>query len=64
VFKSTDGGQHWKAFNSGLTNTLVQSLALDPTTPTTLYVGTWGSGVFAMRDLPYPSYLPVIQRGP
>jgi photosystem II stability/assembly factor-like uncharacterized protein len=46
VFKSTDGGTTWSAVNSGLTNTAVFALAIDPTTPNTLYAGTGGGGVF------------------
>ena len=55
VYKSTDGGQHWAAINTGLTNTHVTALALDPQTPTTLYAGTGGSGVFAIeQESPIP----------
>ena len=50
VYKSTDGGQHWTAINTGLTNTHVTALAIDPQTPTTLYAGTGGSGVFAIEQ--------------
>jgi len=32
--------------NSGLTNTVVDSLAIDPNNSNILYAGTWGSGVF------------------
>lgn len=32
--------------NSGLRNLNANALALDPTNSTTLYAGTWGSGVF------------------
>ncbi|MBE3065892.1 MAG: hypothetical protein IMZ73_00465, partial [Chloroflexi bacterium] len=49
VFKSMDGGGNWNAFNSGLTNNYVSALALDPTTPSTLYAGT-GGGVFKSTD--------------
>ena len=30
----------------------VQALAIDPTTPTTLYAGTFGGGVFALQQAP------------
>jgi photosystem II stability/assembly factor-like uncharacterized protein len=50
VFKSTDGGENWKAVNNGLTNIDVRALAIDPLTPTTLYAGTWGGGVFKSTD--------------
>jgi hypothetical protein len=43
VFKSTDGGSTWSEMNTGLTSQAVYTLAIDPTTPTTLYAGTfWG----------------------
>ena len=40
VFKSTNGGGNW--VNTGLTNSYVLALAIDPVTPTTLYAGTDG----------------------
>ena len=46
MFKSTDGGGNWSAVNTGLTNTDVRALAIDPATPATLYAGTYGGGVF------------------
>jgi hypothetical protein len=56
VFKSTDGGETWSAINIGFnvgrgTDTTLQilSMAIDPTRPDTLYVGTW-SGVFKSTD--------------
>ncbi len=36
--------------NSGLNNTFVPALALDPTAPQTLYAGTFSSGVFKSTD--------------
>src|SRR5439155_26123206 len=47
VFKSTDGGESWSAFNTGLTNLFVSSVVLDPQRPTTLYAATVG-GVFVI----------------
>ena len=45
VFKSTDGGANWQAVNTGLPgNTKFQALAVDPSHPATLYVGTSGQG--------------------
>jgi photosystem II stability/assembly factor-like uncharacterized protein len=49
VFKSLDQGRHWKPVSTGLTNRYVQSLAIDPQTPTTLYALTWG-GLFKSTD--------------
>lgn len=49
VFKSTDGGQSWGAMNTGLTNTAVRDLTLDPRNPTTLYAATDG-GVYMSTD--------------
>ena len=46
MFKSTNGGGDWSAVNTGLTDTCVFTLAIDPETPTTLYVGTQYDGVF------------------
>ena len=50
VFKSIDSGRTWSAVNVGLTHpALVLSLAIDPTTSSTLYAGT-RSGVFKSAD--------------
>src|SRR5262245_46137017 len=54
VFRSSNGGGNWTAVSSGLTysdpeNPLsrdVEALAIDPQTPSTLYAGTFGGGVF------------------
>ena len=41
MFKSTDGGDTWNVANTGLPdNAFVTALAIDPTTPGTLYAGT------------------------
>ena len=45
MFKSTDAGGTWTAVNTGLTNATVLALAINPSTPTILYAGTFG-GVF------------------
>jgi photosystem II stability/assembly factor-like uncharacterized protein len=52
VFKSTDGGSHWNPSNSGLTfredqyeyTQYISTLAIDPSTPTTLYAGAFHNG--------------------
>ncbi len=41
VFKSADAGASWSAGNSGLHHNQIQSLAIDPAAPTTLFAGTW-----------------------
>jgi hypothetical protein len=48
VFKSTDGGLTWSAI--GPTNTHVLALAIDPSTPSTIFAGTDGNGVFKSTD--------------
>jgi photosystem II stability/assembly factor-like uncharacterized protein len=48
LFKSTDGGANWSA--TGLTNTFVRVVAIDPFNPNTLYVGT----TYYDYDLPGP----------
>jgi photosystem II stability/assembly factor-like uncharacterized protein len=47
VYKTINGGGNWNAINTGITDSplYTYALAVDPTTPGTLYVGT-GSGVF------------------
>jgi PKD repeat protein len=46
VFKSTNGGGSWNAANTGLPDTDVLALAIDPQTPATLYAGLFYSGVY------------------
>ena len=48
VFKSTDSGSNWiEQNNFGIASTPnVLALAIDPTTPLTLYAGTSGNGLF------------------
>lgn len=58
VFKSVDGGVTWIECNFGLpsfavTDPLTQgyySLELDPTTPSTVYLGVFGHGVYKSYD--------------
>ena len=49
VFKSTNGGGNWSAVNTGLTNTYVHALAIDPATPATLYAGTMAAACSRAR---------------
>jgi photosystem II stability/assembly factor-like uncharacterized protein len=50
VYKSTDGGMHWFPARDGLTNLMINSLAVDALHPSTLYAGTYRSGVFKSTD--------------
>lgn len=45
---SADGGATWNHLDSGLTNTDVRALAIDPADHTRIYAGTAGAGVFSM----------------
>jgi photosystem II stability/assembly factor-like uncharacterized protein len=49
IFKSTDGGSNWIRINQGLTEPYVEAIAIDRSTPETLYAGTRG-GVFQSED--------------
>jgi photosystem II stability/assembly factor-like uncharacterized protein len=45
IFKSVDGAAHWSQFPIGLPeNTAIHALVIDPTTPSTIYVGYDGYG--------------------
>ena len=46
VFKSTDGGATWSSI--GLTDVYIDTLAIDPGTPTTLYAGTYAGRTAAV----------------
>jgi YVTN family beta-propeller protein len=50
VFRSTNAGATWSAANTGLANSDVSALAVDASTPSTLYAGTRGGGVFKSTD--------------
>ncbi len=51
VFKTTDGAAHWTSGTNGLPATaIVQTVAVDPVTPTTLYLGTSSKGAFKSTD--------------
>jgi hypothetical protein len=63
VFRTTNGGGNWSALNTGLTNTDVRALAVDPATPAIVYAGTDGGGVFAIQQMEYRTYLPLVWRG-
>jgi photosystem II stability/assembly factor-like uncharacterized protein len=50
VFKSTDGGSTWTAINNGLPKGGARSLAIDPSSPQTVYAGFAAAGVFKSAD--------------
>ena len=52
VYKSTDDGVSWTQVITGLTNLDMQTLSLSPAyiTDTTLFVGTYGGGLFLSTD--------------
>ena len=49
-----DAGSTWTPFNTGLTSTNIEALAIDPLTPTRLYAGTLTGGVFDIEQTPTP----------
>jgi len=49
AFKSSDGGSTWALANTGLSATWLDSLAIDPQNPRTLYAGA-ESGLFKTSD--------------
>ena len=50
VYKGTDTGQGTWSAGTGLPNITATTLAIDLTTPSTIYAGTEGSGVFKTTD--------------
>jgi hypothetical protein len=50
VFKSTDGGARWTEKIQGLPERLVNTIAIDPLSSSTLYVGTEHDGVYKSID--------------
>lgn len=53
VYRSTDGGETWVARNQGLGgygDLVISGLALHPTNSQTLFIGTWGYGIFRTTD--------------
>ncbi|HWT03120.1 MAG TPA: Calx-beta domain-containing protein, partial [Pyrinomonadaceae bacterium] len=50
LYKSTNSGASWENTNLGLRGDVVQSLAIDPQNPGTLYAGTNTGGVFKSTD--------------
>src|SRR5262249_22490242 len=52
LFKSIDGGAHWREADAGLgsRNFSITTLAIDPMRPATIYAGTGSGGVFKSTD--------------
>ncbi|MFL6110245.1 MAG: WD40/YVTN/BNR-like repeat-containing protein, partial [Catenulispora sp.] len=50
VYKSTDGGAHWTAANTGLTASAYYSLAIDPANSSVLYTGPGPGRIFKTTD--------------
>src|SRR5438105_12006848 len=50
IFKSKDGGKSWTLSSTELPALQLRTLAIDPETPSTIYVGTHFSGVFKSTD--------------
>ena len=50
VLKSVDGGVNWVDSDEGIPEAGIRSLAIDPETPTTVYVGTENFGVYKSTD--------------
>ena len=46
VYESTNRGSAWASANQGLYNTAINTVLVDPLTPTTLYAGTGCCGIF------------------
>jgi photosystem II stability/assembly factor-like uncharacterized protein len=50
AYKSIDGGNTWMAINNGLAEDWVYSLAIDPSTPSTVYAALHTAGVSKTTD--------------
>jgi len=52
MYKSTDGGETWVEINNGLKTSLINinCIAVHPSNPDIVYIGTWRDGVFKTTD--------------
>jgi len=50
IFKTTNGGQSWIGMSNGLPDDNVDSLAVDPKNPSTVYAATFANGIFKTVD--------------
>jgi photosystem II stability/assembly factor-like uncharacterized protein len=62
VFRTTNGAQSWQEYNQGLFinhyEGAISPVLIDPENPSTLYVGTYGNGVFTNRMERLPTTTP------
>jgi photosystem II stability/assembly factor-like uncharacterized protein len=53
VYKSSDGGETWEPKNQGLGgygDLVITGISIDPSSPNTIYLATWGYGIFQSTD--------------
>jgi hypothetical protein len=51
VYKTVDGGASWASFSTGIAGgAFIQCVAIDPTTPATVYAGTYFNGIYKSTD--------------
>jgi len=50
AYRSTDGGLTWLKSDAGLRDIAIKALAVDPEHPSDVYLGTWGDGLYVMRN--------------
>ena len=60
IFKSTDGGINWTAFNDGLGVLYYDALTIDPNNLSTLYAGSGGNGLYKGTDSDAPLAIELI----
>jgi photosystem II stability/assembly factor-like uncharacterized protein len=50
LYKSLDAGVNWTSVNEGLASLNIRSLAISPSDPRTLYLGSNSAGLYRSRD--------------
>jgi photosystem II stability/assembly factor-like uncharacterized protein len=50
IYKSINQGKEWSSSSVGISSNFVQSFAVDPSDPNTVYAGTYDSGLFRSTD--------------
>ncbi len=58
VYRSDDGGATWSTASQGLVNLDIQALAVDPSSPFTIFAGSNGNGVLLGTDALQPTAFP------